>query len=200
MHECGLWKSSQQQELLQQAIPVCSDSSAVAPFISGNGEPHQTNVELTKSAALTALEADVPSQQQVRLGLQLAQLLYLHLHQDHPCHHSGPPMRIKGAGRTRSLRLQMLSPLKVFLPERHLSISKNLPGPHQRPTKRQRLLVSRPRPHGARACASAARSLPLTAAGFGHGVPGGTSGDIISRTHLPGTQPDRGRLHVSGWV
>lgn len=112
----------------------------------------------------------------------------------------GPPTRIKGAGGTRSLRLQMLSPLKVFLPEGHLSISKNSPGPHQRPTKRQRLLVSRPRPHGARACTSAARSLPLTSASLGHGVPGGTSGDIISRTHLPGTQPDRGRLHVSGWV
>lgn len=46
---------------------------------------HQTNAELTKGAALTALKAEVPSQQQVRLGLQLSQLLYLHLHQDCPC-------------------------------------------------------------------------------------------------------------------
>lgn len=86
-------------------------------FISGN----QVS---PKSAALTALKADVPSQQQVRLGLQLSQLLYLHLHQDHPCSNAqGPPVQIKGAGRTRSLRLQMLSPLMVFLHERHLSIS-----------------------------------------------------------------------------
>lgn len=72
----GLRKSSQQQEPLQQAV---------AAFISGNSKSHQTNAELTKSAALTALKADLPSQQQVRLRLQLSQLLYLHLHQDCPC-------------------------------------------------------------------------------------------------------------------
>ena len=89
VYDCELWQSSQQQEPLQKAIPICSDSSAVAAFISGNSKSHQTNAELTKSTALTALKADVPSQQQVRLGLQLSQLLHLRLHQDCPCSSSG---------------------------------------------------------------------------------------------------------------
>lgn len=86
-----------------------------------------------KKRRLGSPEGQCPSQQQVQLRLQLSQLLYLNLHQDCPCSNAPrPPMWIKGMGSTRPLWLQMLLPLMVFPPKRHLSISRNSPRPHQR--------------------------------------------------------------------
>jgi len=178
----------QQQEGLQQAVPICSNSSAITAFILGNSKRHQTNAELAQSTALTALKAEVPPPQRVRLGLQLSQLLQGHLHQHHPCSDArGPPVRIKGAGRTRSSQLQTLSPVMVVLPEGHLSISKTSPRPHRGPTERQRLLLSRPGPHGARTGAWAAHRLPLASAAVRHSVLGRTRGAQEGGRHLPHT-------------